>query len=66
MKVNVGNTDRIIRFGVAILLAILYFTGVVTGTLGIIFLVAAVILALTATFKLCGLYAILGMSTCKM
>jgi hypothetical protein len=66
MTINVGNTDRIIRYGLAILLAILNFTGVVTGTLGIIFLVAAVVLALTATFKFCGLYAIMGMSTCKI
>lgn len=66
MKINVGNVDRIIRFGLAIILAILYFLGVVEGTLGIIFLVAAAVLALTATFKFCGLYAILGTNTCKM
>jgi hypothetical protein len=65
MQANVGNTDRIIRFGIAILLAVLYFTNVVTGTLGIILLVGAIVLALTAAFKFCGVYAILGMNSCE-
>lgn len=65
MKTNVGTTDRIIRFTLAAVLAILYFTGVVSGTLGYIFLIASVAMLLTGIFKFCALYALLGIKTCK-
>jgi len=39
MKKNVGNTDKIIRLVVAVALVALYFTGKITGTLGIVALV---------------------------
>jgi ABC-type enterochelin transport system permease subunit len=65
MKKNVGTLDRSIRFVAAAVLAILYFTGVVSGTLGIVALVLAVVLLLTGTFRFCGLYIPFHMSTCK-
>lgn len=66
MKRNVGKTDKIIRIIIAIILATLYFTDVVTGTLGIVFLVAAGIALVTALVNFCGLYALFGMSTCPL
>ncbi|MGQ1889338.1 YgaP family membrane protein [Thermophagus sp. OGC60D27] len=65
MNKNVGTTDRVIRIVIAAVLAILYFTGSVTGTLGTIFLIVAAILLLTAAFRLCGLYALFGVTTCR-
>ncbi len=66
MKKNVGKTDKIIRILIAVVLVALYFTNVVTGTLGIIFLVAAGISLVTALINFCGLYSLFGMSTCPM
>ncbi|QQS51660.1 MAG: DUF2892 domain-containing protein [Bacteroidota bacterium] len=66
MKKNMGNADRIIRLLVAALLAILFFTNVVSGVLGIILLVVAGVFVLTSFVSFCPLYAIFGMSTCKV
>lgn len=66
MKRNVGKTDKIIRILIAIVLVVLYFTHVVTGTLGIVFLVAAGIALITALVNFCGIYTLFGMSTCPM
>ena len=60
---NVGTTDRIIRFIVAAIFAVLYFTGMVSGTFGIVLLVLAVVFALTATITICPLYLPFGLST---
>jgi hypothetical protein len=65
MKKNMGNTDRIIRLIVALVIAVLYFTNIVAGTLGIILLVVAAIFALTSFISFCPLYAPFGLSTCK-
>jgi hypothetical protein len=60
---NVGTTDRIIRFVMAAIFAALYFTGMVSGTFGIVLLVLAVVFALTATITICPLYLPFGLST---
>ena len=65
MKKNVGNVDRIIRILAAIIMAVLYFTGIVSGTLGIVLLVAAVVFLLTGFMSFCALYPILGINTCS-
>ena len=66
MKKNMGNADRIIRIIVAALIAILYFSGTVTGILGIVLLVLAGIFALTSVVSFCPLYAPFGISTCAV
>ncbi len=66
MKKNIGKTDKIIRIVLAIILVALYFTHVVTGTLGIIFLIAAGISLVTALINFCGLYVIFGLSSCPL
>lgn len=60
---NIGSTDRIIRFVLAAIFAVLYFTGVVSGTFGIILLILAVIFALTAAVNVCPIYLLLKLST---
>ena len=65
MKKNMGSADRIIRVVVAIILGILYFTGTVTGTLGIILLVIGAVFLLTSLVSFCPLYLPFGLSTCK-
>jgi hypothetical protein len=60
---NIGSTDRIIRFVLAALFAVLYFTGMVSGTFGIVLLVLAVVFALTASVSICPIYLPFGLST---
>jgi hypothetical protein len=64
MKKNMGTTDKIIRLLIAAVIAILYFTDTVSGTLGLVLLVLAVVFALTSLVSFCPLYAIFGMNTC--
>lgn len=65
MKANMGSTDKIIRIAVAALIAILYFTGVISGTVGIVLLVVAAVFVLTSLISFCPLYPIFGMNTKK-
>lgn len=65
MKPNMGSTDRILRTVVAVVIAFLYFTGVIPGTLGIVLLVLAVVFLATSLISFCPLYAPFGISTCK-
>lgn len=65
MKKNMGSTDKIIRFIFAAIFVILYFTGTVTGTVGIVLLVLAGVFVLTSLISFCPLYAPFGLSTCK-
>lgn len=64
MKKNMGNWDRLIRVIVAAVIAVLYFTGTLTGTLGIVLLVLAGIFVATSIVSFCPLYAPFGLSTC--
>ena len=66
MKKNMGSADRIIRVLLAVIFAALYFTGVVTSTLGIVLLVLAGVFALTSMLSFCPIYAIFGLSTCPL
>lgn len=66
MKKNMGNADRIVRTLLAVLVVILYFTGVVPGTLGIVLMVLAGIFLLTSIVSFCPLYTLFGMSTCPV
>jgi len=65
MKKNLGTADKIIRVLVAAIIAVLYFTGVITSTLGIVLMVLAIVFLLTSLFSLCPLYLLFGISTAK-
>lgn len=64
MKKNMGTADRIIRLIIAAVIVTLFFTNVITGTLGIILLVLSGIFAITSFVSFCPLYTIFGMNTC--
>ncbi len=64
MKKNMGTTDKVIRILVAAIIAGLYFTNVITGTLAIVLMVVAAIFLVTSLLNFCPLYAIFGMNTC--
>ena len=65
MKKNMGSADKIIRFILAAVFIALYFTGTVTGTVGIVLLVLAGVFILTSLVSFCPLYAPFGLKTCK-
>jgi len=65
MKKNMGGTDRIVRILLAVVIAVLYFTEKISGTLGIVLLVLGGIFVLTSFISFCPLYAPFGISTCK-
>lgn len=65
MKKNMGSADRVIRFILAAIFIVLYFTGTVTGTWGIVLLVVAAVFILTSLISFCPLYAPFGLKTCK-
>ena len=66
MTKNMGGTDRIIRIIVAIVAVALYYTGTISGILGIVGLVVAGVFLLTSFVSICPLYSIVGLNTCKM
>lgn len=65
MKKNMGIVDKVIRILVAIVIAALYFTNVITGTLGIVLLVLAAVFLLTSFVSICPLYLLFGLKTNK-
>ncbi len=66
MKKNMGSADRIIRLLIAAVIALLYYSGIVSGTLGIVLLILALVFVATSLISFCPLYALFGMSTCPV
>ncbi len=60
---NMGSTDRIVRVVLAIVFAGLNLLGIVSGTLGIILWVLAVVFVLTSFVSFCPLYLPFKLST---
>jgi len=65
MKKNIGSADKVIRLILAAIIATLYFTNTITGTLGIVLMVLAAVLVLTSFVNICPLYLPFNISTCK-
>ena len=65
MKKNMGTVDKVLRLLGAVLLVVLYLTGVVSGVLGIICLLIAVMFVVTSILGFCPLYVPLGINTGK-
>lgn len=64
MTRNMGNLDRILRTIVAVVVGFLVYNGNITGTLGTVLAVVAVVFLLTSLISFCPLYKLLGLSTC--
>jgi hypothetical protein len=65
MKQNMGNLDKAVRILVAIIIAVLYFTHIISGTIAIVLLVLAAVFILTSLAGTCPLYLPFGISTKK-
>ena len=60
-----GTIDKAIRILVAVVVVILYFTHVITGTLAIVLLALSAVFVVTSFLSFCPLYLPFGLSTRK-
>ena len=65
MKKNMGTLDRIVRTTVVVIIAVLYFTGQISGTLAIVLGIVAIAFLLTSIIGWCPAYLPFGISTRK-
>ncbi|HBC79176.1 MAG TPA: DUF2892 domain-containing protein [Bacteroidales bacterium] len=65
MKKNMGTIDKVIRVLVAVVILVLYFTHVITGTLAVVLLILAGVFVITSLLGFCPLYLPVGFSTAK-
>ena len=65
MKLNMGPTDRSIRLAVAAIIAVLYFTGQITGAAAVVLGIVAVLFVVTSLTGWCPGYVPFGISTRK-
>jgi hypothetical protein len=65
MKKNMGTIDKAIRIMVAVVVVILYFTKVISGTLAIILLALSAIFIVTSLLSFCPIYLPFGLTTMK-
>ncbi|RRO24307.1 YgaP family membrane protein [Flavobacteriaceae bacterium 14752] len=65
MLKNVGTLDKRIRIIVALVIAILYFTGLISGTLAYVLIAVGAILLITSLVNFCPLYALLRLNSKK-
>lgn len=65
MKKNMSIADNVIRILITAVIAFLFFTNVISGTLGIVLLVAGAVLLLTGFISFCPIYFLFGLSTRK-
>ena len=61
-----SRVDGGVRMLIAAVVAALYFTNVIGGTLAIILGVVAIIFTLTSLVSFCPLYRLFGISTCSV
>jgi hypothetical protein len=65
MKKNMGTLDRAIRFSLAVIIAILYFTGQISGLAAIILGIIALAFFITSFMGFCPGYLPIKLSTMK-
>jgi hypothetical protein len=65
MKKNMGAIDRTLRLLFAVVFAVLYLTDVITGTLGVVILLIALMFAVTGLIGICPLYLPFGITTLR-
>ncbi len=62
---NIGSPDKIIRILAGVVVAVLYFAGLISGTTAIVLSLIGAILLATALVGTCPIYMVLHMSTRK-
>ncbi|UCF20281.1 MAG: DUF2892 domain-containing protein [Gemmatimonadota bacterium] len=65
MTKNMGTLDRAIRTLVAVVIGVLYFTNVISGTVAIVAGIVAIVFLVTSFVSWCPAYLPFGLSTRK-
>jgi hypothetical protein len=65
MKKNIGTIDKVIRILVAVVVAVLYYAKIFSGTTGIIMMALSVIFVVTSLISYCPLYQLISINTRK-
>lgn len=65
MKKNMGAIDKTIRIIVAIVIGVLYYTNVISGTMAMVLGVLAIVFVATSFNSFCPLYLPFNINTCK-
>jgi hypothetical protein len=65
MKKNMGIIDRTARILVAVAVAILFFTHVISGIVAVVLLILSVVFIITSLISFCPLYIPLRINTNK-
>ena len=65
MRKNLHVIDRVLRFLLAVVVAVLYFTNAINATAAIVLGLVAVLLIVTSFTGFCPVYHVLGISTLK-
>lgn len=63
MKANMGSGDKLVRLLLAIVLILLFYFEVLTGTAGIVALIVALVLTVTSLINFCPLYSAFKINT---
>lgn len=66
MKKNLGSADKIVRYLIALVAVILFFTDSLSGWQMYAALAVGAVMLITALINFCPLYAIFGIKTCKI
>jgi hypothetical protein len=65
MKINIGQRDKTTRLVAAVIIPVVYFFELLTGTVATLLLVLAVMLILTSLISFCPIYSLLNIKTSK-
>ncbi|MFD1315275.1 YgaP family membrane protein [Namhaeicola litoreus] len=66
MTKNVGNTDKIIRYVLAVVALYFAYTCAVASPWNYLLYVVALIMVVTAVTGVCPLFSLFGINTCKI
>lgn len=61
-----GKIDKLVRLAVVIVIALLNYFQVVTGTASYVLLAIAIVFLVTSFLNFCPLYTIFGINTCSI
>ncbi|GAA5027055.1 hypothetical protein GCM10011506_13290 [Marivirga lumbricoides] len=65
MKANMGTADKFIRILLAIAVGVLYYFGIISGTVAVVLGILAISFIITSFISFCPLYLPFGISTRK-
>ncbi|HUL44848.1 MAG TPA: DUF2892 domain-containing protein [Bacteroidota bacterium] len=63
MSKNVGKVDKVVRFAAVAGIAVLYFSGTISGSTAALLGLVAIVLLVTAIVGVCPLYGICGITS---